>query len=216
MEASRLYAHLSHRAGTKQDFRTAKYVLQHFDYSFGVGSDREFPVFPAGSPESRSATLDIGKATEPRAWIDVYYPLLSTPGKRSLEVLDENNTVIWSANVEEAGDPLDEDATNALPDAPVFHGLSKDGNVTGDLVYASFCRPEDFEELEKSGVNITGKITMCRYGGQFRGLKANHCFIKYIYHVCQSYSFIGESGTRAGCSWMLDLFRHSRRWKRHR
>jgi len=171
VEASRLYAGLAHMAGTDQDLETAKYVLQHFENSFGIERTAEEPIFPAGSAESRAATLDIVKAKEPRAWIDIYYPVLSTPGERRLEVLDEDSNSVWTADIEEHGDPLDEDATNSLPEAPVFHGLSKGGDVSGELVSASYCRPGDFEAAENAGVNFSGKIVLCRYGELFRGLK---------------------------------------------
>ena len=41
----------------------------------------------------------------------------------------------------------------------------------GKLVYVNYGRKADFDELEKLGVDLTGKIAIVRYGGVFRGLK---------------------------------------------
>lgn len=96
---------------------------------------------------------------------------MNTPLNHSLEILEKDGSVAWTAQLEEDGDPLDEDAANARLAVPVFHGLSKDGDVTGELFYANYGRQEDYDEVERSGVNITGKIALVRYGAIFRGLK---------------------------------------------
>ena len=96
---------------------------------------------------------------------------MNTPLNHSLDILDESGNVVWTAQLEEDGDPLDEDAANARLAVPVFHGLSKDGNVTGNLFYANYGRQEDYDEVERLGVNITGKIALVRYGAILRGLK---------------------------------------------
>ncbi len=55
-----------------------------------------------------------------------------------------------------------------------FHGYGVSGQVTGQVVYANFGRPEDFEQLEKMGIDVKGKIVLVRYGGLFRGLKVRN------------------------------------------
>jgi len=52
-----------------------------------------------------------------------------------------------------------------------FHGYSADGVVTGQVVYANYGRPDDFEALAKMGVSVKGRIVLVRYGNMFRGLK---------------------------------------------
>ncbi len=42
------------------------------------------------------------------------------------------------------------------------------------LVYANYGRPEDFDALEKLGVDVRGKIVLARYGELFRGLKVRN------------------------------------------
>lgn len=45
------------------------------------------------------------------------------------------------------------------------------GDVTGDVVYANYGRTEDFDELARLGVNVSGAIVIARYGEIFRGDK---------------------------------------------
>jgi N-acetylated-alpha-linked acidic dipeptidase len=55
---------------------------------------------------------------------------------------------------------------------PAFHGYGPSGQVEGQVVYANYGRPEDFEALERLGVDVKGKVVLVRYYGNiFRGLK---------------------------------------------
>ena len=55
---------------------------------------------------------------------------------------------------------------------PPFSGYSPSGEVTADIVYANYGRPEDFKLLKERGVDVRGKIVLVRYGENFRGVKA--------------------------------------------
>jgi N-acetylated-alpha-linked acidic dipeptidase len=55
-----------------------------------------------------------------------------------------------------------------------FHGYGVSGDAKGQVVYANFGRPEDFETLEKMGIEVKEKIVLVRYGGLFRGLKVRN------------------------------------------
>jgi len=55
---------------------------------------------------------------------------------------------------------------------PAFNGYSPSGEVTADIVYANYGRPEDFKLLKDRGVDVRGKIVLIRYGENFRGVKA--------------------------------------------
>jgi N-acetylated-alpha-linked acidic dipeptidase len=52
-----------------------------------------------------------------------------------------------------------------------FSGYSPSGEVTADIVYANYGRPEDFKLLHDRGVDVRGKIVLVRYGENFRGVK---------------------------------------------
>ena len=41
-----------------------------------------------------------------------------------------------------------------------FHGYGVSGDAKGQVVYANFGRPEDFEALEKMGIDVKGKIVL--------------------------------------------------------
>jgi N-acetylated-alpha-linked acidic dipeptidase len=108
--------------------------------------------------------------TKPTAWIDTYYPLLNYPLERKLQILDDSGSVLWNADVEERAEDGDESGKYAHA-VGAWHGLSKGGDVTGEVIFASRGRPEDFEKLAKAGIDPAGKIALIQYGGQFRGLK---------------------------------------------
>ncbi|KAI1796222.1 Zn-dependent exopeptidase [Ganoderma leucocontextum] len=154
LTTSRAYATHPHLAGSDEDLDDAK-----------------LPLYHAGSPESRTATLDIGKHARPQAWIDQYFPVMNTPLDRALSILGEDGQPEWQADLVEDGDPRDPDAAKHRDSVPTFHGLSADGDVEGQLVYVNYGRKEDYDELVAKGVNLAGKILLARYGAVFRGLK---------------------------------------------
>lgn len=53
-----------------------------------------------------------------------------------------------------------------------WNAFSGSGDVTAEVVYANYGTKADFEQLEKLGIDIKGKIVIARYGGNFRGYKA--------------------------------------------
>jgi N-acetylated-alpha-linked acidic dipeptidase len=68
---------------------------------------------------------------------------------------------------------LKEDATSGQQDEqlPTYNAYSIDGDVTGPLVYVNYGIPADYEELEKQGIDVKGKVVIARYGGSWRGIK---------------------------------------------
>lgn len=171
MDASRRLADHPHLAGSSEDFEDAKTILELFQTHFAIRASGNEPIYSAGSRESRAATLDIPSLSSPKAWIDTYYPIMNTPLDRRLEILHPNGSVAWTADVEEDGDPDDMMAAKFRTAVPTFHGLSKDGEADGELLFANYGRKEDYDELEASGVDFNGKIIIVRYGAIFRGLK---------------------------------------------
>jgi N-acetylated-alpha-linked acidic dipeptidase len=53
-----------------------------------------------------------------------------------------------------------------------YNAYSPPGDVTGELVYANYGLPADYEKLDQLGVDVRGKIVIVRYGESFRGVKA--------------------------------------------
>ncbi|KZT12731.1 Zn-dependent exopeptidase [Laetiporus sulphureus 93-53] len=169
--ASRQYATKPHLAGSPGDYQTAKDFLELLQTELGIDTPGAEPVFPAGSAESREATLSITKRKHPTAWIDVYYPVMNTPLDRSLQILDDDGKPVWTAELEEVADETDPEAGKYKDAVPTFHGYSKGGEAKGKLVYAHYGRREDYEALVEMGVDLKGSIVLTRYGGIFRGLK---------------------------------------------
>ncbi|MGB2913986.1 MAG: M28 family metallopeptidase, partial [Pyrinomonadaceae bacterium] len=68
---------------------------------------------------------------------------------------------------------LKEDATSSQQkdQLPTYNAYSIDGDVKGPLVYVNYGTPADYEELERRGIDVKGKIVISRYGGSWRGIK---------------------------------------------
>ncbi|KAF9226683.1 Zn-dependent exopeptidase [Gyrodon lividus] len=170
---SRYYATHPHLAGASEDLQDAKDILSFFQKEFSIPSLAE-PIFDAGSTDSREATLSTtSKLSKPNAWIDVYYPVLNTGNADgiSLELFDPDGESVWTADLLEDGDPGDETAAKYKHAIPSFHGFSAAGEATGQIVFANYGTKDDYDKLVASGVDLTGKIILARYGANFRGLK---------------------------------------------
>ncbi len=96
---------------------------------------------------------------------DVLFP---TPKVRLLEMTQPTK---FSASLLEP--PVEGDASSAQTEEalPGYNCFSIDGDVTGELVYVNYGVPEDYEELEKRGIDVKGKIVIARYLGSWRGIK---------------------------------------------
>ncbi|KAG8693090.1 hypothetical protein FRC09_010752, partial [Ceratobasidium sp. 395] len=159
-----------HYAGTDNDYTSALEQLEVFQKHLGIKPPKSTPVFDAGSTQSRQSTLSISNITEPTAWVDTYYTLLNTPAERKLEILNDDGTPFWSANVDET--PADGDPAGEWHNVVgAWHGLSKEGDVQGKLIFANYGTKKDFDDLVAAGHNLTGTIALVRYGQVFRGLK---------------------------------------------
>ncbi len=97
-----------------------------------------------------------------------YQVLFPTPLLRKVELVAPTKFV---ASLSEP--PLREDATsNQTSEAlPPYNVYSPDGDVTAELVYVNYGVPADYEELERRGIDVKGKIVIARYGGSWRGIK---------------------------------------------
>jgi N-acetylated-alpha-linked acidic dipeptidase len=68
---------------------------------------------------------------------------------------------------------LKEDPYSQHPDLlKGWNAYSGSGDITGEIVYANYGTKADFETLKEMGVDLSGKIVIARYGGNFRGYKA--------------------------------------------
>ncbi|MGI4823685.1 MAG: M28 family metallopeptidase [Janthinobacterium lividum] len=100
--------------------------------------------------------------------IDVSYVLFPTPKLRVLELVAPTP---FTAGLTEK--PVAEDATSnqTAEQLPTYNCFSKDGDVTAELVFVNYGIPKDYDELERRGIDVKGKIVIAKYGGSWRGIK---------------------------------------------
>src|SRR5437762_3272883 len=67
-----------------------------------------------------------------------------------------------------SGDPTSNQQSEQLP---TYNAYSRDGDVTGPLVYVNYGRTKDYEELDRYGISVKGAIVIARYGQSWRGIK---------------------------------------------
>ena len=108
-----------------------------------------------------------------RSWgyeaeIESYKVLFPTPKVRILEMVGPTK---FTAKLLESA--LKEDGTsNQLAEQlPVYNAWSADGDVTAELVFVNYGIPDDYEQLERLGIDVKGKIVIAKYGGSWRGIK---------------------------------------------
>ncbi len=97
-----------------------------------------------------------------------YQVLFPTPKVRLLEMTSPQR---FKAKLEEPA--LKEDATSGQKkeQLPTYNSYSADGDITAELVFVNYGIPEDYETLEKLGIDVSGKIVIAKYGGSWRGIK---------------------------------------------
>ena len=102
------------------------------------------------------------------AQIESFDVLFPTPKTRLLELTAPEH---YTARLAEP--PLKEDSTSAQTSEqlPTYNAYSVDGDVTAQLVYVNYGVPRDYEELERRGIDVKGRIVIARYGGSWRGIK---------------------------------------------
>ena len=123
-----------------------------------------------------------------------YHVLFPTPKTRVLELLGSKP---YKAKLEES--TLKEDRTSGqkTEQLPTYNIYSADGDVTAELVFVNRGIPADYDELERMGVSVKGKIVIAKYGGSWRGIKPK---VAYEHGAigCIIYSDPEDDGFRAG------------------
>jgi N-acetylated-alpha-linked acidic dipeptidase len=100
--------------------------------------------------------------------IESYYVLFPTPKTRVLELLGAKP---YKAKLEESTLSQDKTSGQKSEQLPGYNAYSADGDVTAELVFVNRGVPADYEELERMGIDVKGKIIIAKYGGSWRGIK---------------------------------------------
>jgi N-acetylated-alpha-linked acidic dipeptidase len=102
------------------------------------------------------------------AQLEEFHVLFPTPTERVLEMVAPTR---FTARLAEPAVPGDSTSGQTDEQLPTYNAYSIDGDVTGELVYVNSGVPADYDELERRGVDVKGKIVIARYGGSWRGIK---------------------------------------------
>ena len=111
---------------------------------------------------------DLFKSWGYDAKLETYKVLFPTPKIRIVELVAPGK---FKAKLAEPA--VKEDATsNQLKEQlPTYNAWSADGDVTGELVFVNYGVPDDYDQLERMGIDVKGKIVIAKYGGSWRGIK---------------------------------------------
>lgn len=125
-----------------------------------------------GSPYDKdNAEWILGKFKEfgLDAHIEQFEVLFPTPKERLVELVDGGPK--FTAKLQEPALPQDATSDQQSEQLPTYNAYSIDGDVTAELVYVNYGVPEDYEQLERMGVSVKGKIVIARYYHSWRGIK---------------------------------------------
>jgi N-acetylated-alpha-linked acidic dipeptidase len=138
-----------------------------------------------------------GLKTEVKEY-EVYMPM---PTETRLEMLAPERKRF------KLGEPaIPEDPDSADRHVPPMNAYAGSGDVTGELVYANFGLEEDFDQLERQGVTVRGKVVLVRYGRIYRGAKARNAEARGA-AGCILYSDPSEDGFARGAVYPKGPFR---------
>lgn len=127
----------------------------------------------ASSPQDYATALFVAKKFRDaglETTIVPYRVMLNFPKSIHVTATDASGTQVMSGPTPESapGDPYVKDPRVVT----AFNSSSPSGDVTAEVVYVNYGRPEDFQVLADQHISVRGKIVLARYGENFRGVKA--------------------------------------------
>src|SRR5581483_10480841 len=102
------------------------------------------------------------------AHIETFQVLFPTPKERLVELVEPTS---FRAKMQEPVLPADPTTNQTSEQLPTYNAYSIDGDVTAPLVYVNYGNREDYEQLDRLGINVKGAIVIARYGSGWRGIK---------------------------------------------
>ncbi len=148
-----------------------------YDALLRPADQAEWMRFLAGHPHHVGSPAGKANAEQLKVWfeswgyqtrIEEFDALFPTPKERVLELVAPTRFVAALAEPTLAGDATTGQAKEQLP---TYNAYSIDGDVTGELVYANYGLPKDYDALAENGIDVQGKIVLVRYGASWRGIK---------------------------------------------
>ena len=161
----------------------------------------------AATPEDRKTANYVAKkfrAAGLETEIVPYRVLLNWPQVVRVQAYDAAGHLLMTGPAREhvQGDPYDNNPRVVMP----FNGSSGSGDVTAEVVYANYGRLEDFNKLAAMHIDLHGKIVICRYGANFRGVKVYLAEQRGAVGVLL-YSDPQDDGYAKGAQWPLGPWR---------
>lgn len=101
------------------------------------------------------------------AEIETYHVLFPTPNDRKLELIAPSKYTAILKETAVEGDA----SSNQEGQLPTYNAWGADGDVTAPLVFVNYGLPADYEQLERLGIDVKGKIVIAKYGNSWRGIK---------------------------------------------
>jgi N-acetylated-alpha-linked acidic dipeptidase len=128
----------------------------------------------AGTPENELVQQYMAKVMSDAGMDVTLYPydvyLPNHPGESHLEIVSPVKMTLSQQEAILDEDPFTSDDRLYLG----FNAFSGSGDVTAEVVYVNYGTREDFAKLKEMGIDLTGKVVIARYGGNFRGYKAKY------------------------------------------
>ncbi|MFC3881056.1 M28 family peptidase [Algoriphagus namhaensis] len=126
----------------------------------------------AGTPENEAVAQYMRKVMADAGMEVTFYPydvyLPNDPGESLLQIIGDETITLSQQEGPIEGDEFSTDPRLHKG----FNAYSGSGDVTAEVVYVNYGVKADFEKLAEMGVDLTGKVAIARYGGNFRGFKA--------------------------------------------
>jgi len=91
------------------------------------------------------------------AHIETFQVLFPTPKERVVELVQPTQ---FRARLQEPAVPGDPTSNQTSEQLPTYNAYSIDGDVTAPLVYVNYGSREDYEQLDRMGVSVKGKIVI--------------------------------------------------------
>jgi N-acetylated-alpha-linked acidic dipeptidase len=137
------------------------------------------------------------------ASIETFSVLYPTPREVAVELVAPTRFVARLTEPPIAGDST---SSKTKQELPAYNVYGADGDVTAELVYVNQGMPDDYQELEREGVSVKGRIVLTRYGGGWRGLKPKLAF-EHGAVGCLIYSDPRDDGYGAGDTYPVGGYR---------
>jgi N-acetylated-alpha-linked acidic dipeptidase len=103
------------------------------------------------------------------AHIEQFDVLFPTPKERAVELVEGGPK--FTAKLQEPALSEDPTSNQQSEQLPTYNAYSIDGDFTAPLVYVNYGIPEDYEQLERMGISVKGKIVIAKYFHSWRGIK---------------------------------------------